>query len=162
MFIYSVKAQNLKLICSILASVAVIVGVVLFIPINTQKDSAVPVAKELSEADFKNISTNEERIEFLNRYGWEVDPEPKEIQEIVIPGEFDSVYQEYNQIQIEEGMNLEKFKGKPVKKYTYLVNNFEYHGSVYANLLIYKNTVIAADLCSAKKDGFLQGLSKTI
>lgn len=160
MFVYSIKAHNLKLIFSLLASVAVIVGVVLFIPISSERDSALPVGKEISSSDFKNVSSNEDRIDFLKRYGWEVDPDAKEISEIVIPGEFDSVYDAYNEIQIKEGMNLEKYKGKPVLRYTYLINNYEYDGSVYANLLIYKNTVIGADISSAKKDGFQHGLSK--
>ncbi|MBQ2805562.1 MAG: DUF4830 domain-containing protein, partial [Clostridia bacterium] len=98
--------------------------------------------------------------EFLNQYGWTVEEEARDINQVTIPVKFDPIYEKYNQLQINEGLNLEKYKGKTVKKYTYLVNNHDYDGIVYANLLIYKNQVIGGDISSAASGGFMHGFSK--
>lgn len=164
MFIYSVKGQNIKLCFSIVCSILAVVLVAVLIP--AQSDSVaidqepMEVAKSITKSDFKNIESNEDRMNFLRLYGWEVDENPAEISEITIPVEFDSLYKKYNQIQQNEGLDLEKYKGKTVKKYTYLVNNYEYDGTVLANLLIYRDRVIGGDISSAKVDGFLHGFTK--
>ena len=43
-------------------------------------------------------------------------------------------------------------------KYSYKVTNFPEEGEVIANLLIYKDRVIAADLSSTELGGFIRGL----
>lgn len=164
MFIYTVKGQNLKLYFSIIISVLAVILVTTLIPSNS-KDYVYPgqdlsVGKTLSPADFKNIKTNEDRIAFLKNYGWEVEKEAREVTEVIIPVRFDPIYEKYNELQIGEGLDLEKYKGKTVKRYTYLVNNYEYDGTVLANILIYKNQVIGGDISSANLDGFVQGFTK--
>ena len=164
MFIYSVKGQNLKLLAALFLSITMIVLTVILIPGTgndyVYPDGTLPAIKNLSPSDFKNISTNEDRIAFLKRFGWEVETEAREIVEVTVPNEFDPIYQQYNQLQIGEGLDLEKYKGKSVKRYTYLVSNYDYDGTVYANLLIYRDRVIGGDICSAKLDGFVHGLTK--
>ncbi len=162
MFIYSVKAQNIKLFLSIVVSVLAIIFVFAFIPPNESiaNPADLPADKKLEIRDFKNIVTNQDRISFLKKYGWEVEAEAKEVVDITIPINFDPIYEKYNQLQISEGLDLEKYKGKTVKKYTYLVNNYEYDGVVLANLLIYKEKVIGGDISSASVDGFLHGFTK--
>lgn len=163
MFVISVKARNVKLILSLFVAVAIVLGVAMTVPMANQsknKAGEIAVGKSIEKINFKNVSSNEERISFLKQFGWEVESEAIDIKEITIPYEFDQVYQNYNRLQLPEGMDLEKYKGKSVKRYTYLVNNYDYDGSVYVNLMIYRNTVIGGDVCSAKKDGFVHGLTK--
>lgn len=163
MFILSVKAQKIKLYLTLLASVFVIVSVVLLAPIQNRKEDQgklISVGKQISMPNFKNVATNEDRVSFLSSYGWEVDPNAVKIREVVIPVEFDAIYEKYNQLQINEGLDLQKYKGKSVKLYTYLVSNYEYDGSVYANLMVFKETVIGGDISSARQDGFVHGFSK--
>ena len=163
MFIYSIKAQNIKLYFSIAISVIAVILVGVLIPTKTSSavlKEEITVAKTISKSDFRNIETNEDRIEFLKGFGWDVEETPTEICEVTIPVEFDSLYKKYNNIQKNEGLDLEKYKGKTVKKYTYLVKNYEYNGTVFANLLIYRDRVIGGDIASAKADGFLHGFTK--
>lgn len=163
MFVLSVKAQKIKLYLTLMASVLVILSVVLLAPVQKETEeqkNVISVGKQIKTTKFKNVATNEDRIAFLNSYGWEVDPNAVKIQEVVIPSEFDAVYEKYNQIQLNEGLNLEKYKGKSVKLYTYLVSNYEYDGSVYANLMVFKETVIGGDISSARQDGFVHGFTK--
>ncbi len=162
MFILTVKGQNLKLFFSVVSSILVILTVVLMVPVGKGgmgNGGEIAAGKEISKSDFKNIATNEDRIMFLKQYGWEVEAEPRNIEEIQIPTEFDPIFEKYNQMQISEGLDLEKYKGKSVKKYTYLVSNYEYDGTVFANLLIYKDTVIGGDIASANSEGFVHGLT---
>ena len=164
MFIYTVKAQGIKLALSLIASVLVIAFVVWLFPTSNgdfvYPDDALPAVKAMSSSDFKNVKSNEDRIEFLKKYGWEVCEEASEIKEVSIPTEFDPIYEDYNQLQISEGLDLKKYRGKTVKRYTYQVSNYDYDGTVYANLLIYKDSVIGGDVCSARTDGFVHGFTK--
>ncbi len=111
--------------------------------------------------DFKNIKTNEDRVEFLASYGWQVEPEEIEIVEVTIPSEFDSVYKTYNELQKGEGLDLEKYRGKSVKRYTYRVKNYESETEVFANVIVYKNRVIGGDVCSSDVNGFMHGFTKS-
>lgn len=164
MFIYSIKGQNLKLYLSIAVSVLAVVLVIAFVPTASNDylypEEILPAVKNMEPADFKNIATNEDRVAFLKQFGWEVDENAREVIEVTIPVNFDPIYEKYNQLQIGEGLDLEKYKGKTVKRYTYLVNNYDYEGTVLANILIYKERVIGGDICSASVDGFVHGLTK--
>ena len=164
MFIYTIKGQNLKLYLSIIISILAVVLVTTLVPFHSDDyvypDEVLPAVKTMTLSDFKNIKTNEDRIAFLKKFGWEVETEAREVTQVVIPVTFDPIYEKYNELQIGEGLDLEKYKGKTVKRYTYLVNNYEYDGTVLANLLIYKNQVIGGDICSANVDGFVHGFTK--
>lgn len=126
---------------------------------------------EVADADgavsvsFEKIKTNDDRIALLASYGWEVDSEPVEEAEITIPAEFDRVMESYNAIQRQQGFDLSKYRNRSMTRYTYRITNYaentstDYTGTVYANLLIYKNRVVAADICSSDVNGFISGLS---
>ena len=43
--------------------------------------------------------TNEQRITFLESFGWQVEPEEEEILEVKIPKELDEVYEKYGIIE---------------------------------------------------------------
>lgn len=164
MFIYSVKAQKIKFWAALTASTVIISTVIALTPtaINPYSESGEiqSSATISSTSDFKNIKTNEDRVDFLKKCGWEVQSEPREIAEVDIPSKFNKTYEQYNRLQTDVGLNLEKYKGKAVKRYTYLVLNYEYEGTVLANLLIYNDRVIGGDISSAKADGFMHGLMK--
>lgn len=107
----------------------------------------------------KGIKTNEDRVEYLQSYGWEVAEEPLATQELLIPEEMDDSYDEYLALQREQGFDLTKYAGKRVKRYTYEVTNYPTgETGVQADLLIYKNTVIGGEVLSPQLDGFLHGL----
>ncbi len=97
------------------------------------------------------------RIAFLAQFGWEVKEEPVEVSEVVIPGEFSEVYEQYNAIQKEHGLDLSKHRGKTCKKWVYEVTNYPQAGeSVRATLLIIDGQVIGGDISSVALDGFME------
>ena len=160
MFVLSFKLNNTKLILGVLVIILIVLaGGLLFY--TDEEASFTGISKSKPDYIFNSIKTNEDRIKFLNQFGWEVEPEPVEIIEIQIPKEFDKVYGDYNEIQKKIGLNLEKYKGKRVKRYTYRVLNYpEEHEQILANVIIYKNNVIAGDVMNPKLDGFMHSLKK--
>ena len=101
---------------------------------------------------------NEQRIDFLKQFGWEVEQEPVSIEEIVIPQQFNQVYERYNELQKTQGMDLTKYAGKTVKKVVYQMTNYPRPATlVHATLLIYHDKVIGGDISSAELDGFMYG-----
>ncbi|OUQ82400.1 DUF4830 domain-containing protein [Flavonifractor sp. An100] len=108
----------------------------------------------------KGVKSNQDRIDYLSSYGWEVVEEPIATQELLIPKEMDESYDEYLALQGEQGFDLTKYAGKRVKRYTYEVTNYPTgEAGVQANLLLYKNTVIGGEVLSPQLDGFLHGLA---
>ena len=155
MFVCSLRFSRGKtILCAVLLLVAVLaVGIV---PGLLEEKSA-PVSLILQG---HKISDNNARVEYLRSYGWEVEEEAESIEEIVIPEEFSEVFQKYNEIQKEQGFDLEKLKGQRVKRYTYIVTNYPNEPEhVRANLFVCKEKVVAGDICSLKvQGGFLHGL----
>lgn len=148
------KASTLKFFGVILASVVVLVTLILLIPAS---DNA---SVDAASANYNKVKTNEDRIALLSGLGWQVSEQPVEEVQVQIPAEFDSVLDRYNSLQMDQGLDLSKYKRKTLTRYTYQVTNYpDYEGTVYANLLVYRNKVVAGDLCSASADGFVSPLS---
>lgn len=169
MFVYSIKASTIKYVgVMVLCAAAVFSAVVMIPPSNSDNVMTESAYREglsatvsKKSADFKNIKTNDDRVKFLESYGWEVSPDAVEIVEVRIPSEFDKVFEEYNLLQKGEGLDLEKYRGKSVKRYTYTVENYDSPTTVLANVIVYKDRVVGGDICSADINGFIHGFTKT-
>lgn len=161
MFIYSLRASTLKFFAVICVSLVALITMIAFIPAyGTDGDGYVASSKDM-DVEYDGVKTGEDRIEFLKQFGWEVKADPKESVEVTIPAEFDKVFTGYNEIQRRQGLDLSKYKKKKVMRYTYEITNYEgAEGTVYANLLIYRNRVIGGDVCSADTGGFIHGFEK--
>ena len=156
MFIYTLKATNIKFFAALMLSAAVLITVVTVIPVY---DSAGQVAA--ASVNYSGIKTEDDRLEFLRGFGYEVETTTIEVEEVEIPAEFDSVYTKYNDIQRSQGLNLRKYRRKTATRYTYRVTNYEgYEGTVLASLIIYKNKIIAGDVCGIDANSFVHGFVK--
>lgn len=106
------------------------------------------------------VKSNDDRIAYLESYGWEVAEEPIEEVTIVIPQNFDDIFQGYNDIQLEQGFDLSKYAGLEAVRYTYSVTNYPTgETNIVADIIVYRNEVIAGDIQSTALDGFMHGLS---
>lgn len=183
MFIYAVHGSTVKFFGIVFAAVLTLALLLAFVPSKDQ--SAVPVLQNGPEeassvipsptaitpassgtveaarnVSFEKIKTNEDRIALLARFGWEVEATPVEEAKVTIPAEFDRVMENYNEIQRAQGFDLSKYRNREMMRYTYRITNYpDYSGTVYCNLLIYKNRVVAADICSSDVNGFIAGLT---
>ncbi len=156
MFVCSIRSATIKFFAAIALSLAVLFALVALIPAYGGNDTPA------SDISYAKIYENEDRLSFISQFGWEVEKEPLETVEVTVPENFDTVYLGYNEMQKEQGLNLAKYKGKTVTRYTYKVKNYpEYDGTVYLSLLVYKNKVVGGDVCSADVNGFVHGFEKT-
>jgi hypothetical protein len=156
MFIFTTKVNK-----RILAAALVFVGaaVSVFLLASSAKDDVTASsAEKVSPPTTVKIENNDDRVNFLTSYGWEVESKPLEFMEIRIPETFNETFEKYNDMQKEQGFDLSKYKNKRVIRYTYRVLNYPTgEEDVCANLLVYKDKVIGGDVCSARLDGFMHG-----
>ncbi len=156
MFIVSMKMTKTKIIAGL--SVLLVAGIFCAFMISA-KGASTDVAKN-SEKKITGLAAenNEQRINYLKQFGWEVKNEPSEIVEVAIPTEFNDVYEKYNVIQKKQGFDLSAYRGKSVKRWTYDVTNYpDNRQNVKANILVYEDKVIGGDICSLELDGFMHG-----
>lgn len=155
MFIYSIKASTIKLAAVIGAAAVALAVIVIAAPEYTPQTTAA-IAEANAEYRYDKIKTNEDRIKFLYQFGWKVDSEPIEEVTMKIPREFDRVMSTYNELQKRQGLDLTKYKGREVTRYSYNVTNYPgYEGKVTANVIVYKSRVIGGDVSSSDVEGFI-------
>ena len=160
MVIYSMRASTIKFCGVLCVALVALITLIAFVP---AYGSEAPDASAGQNVDYnyEKIKTNDDRIEFLSQFGWQVKPNAVAEEEVLIPEQFDKVFSGYNEIQRRQGLDLSKYKKKLVNRYTYEVTNYNgYEGTVYANILVYRNRVIGGDICSADISGFLHGFEK--
>ena len=105
--------------------------------------------------------TNEQRIAYISKFGWDAGITHTDVKEVRIPVRFDETYEQYNELQKQQGFDLRKFRACSVKEYTYALNGAE--GSsvpINAHLLVLDGEIIGADISSAEADGFVTVLAK--
>ena len=156
MFIYSLRASTLKFFGIIGISLATLVALIFLIP--TFSSATTANIEEMNKnISFDNVKNENDSIEFLKQFGWDVNSTPVDVCEVTIPKNFDKVMQQYNEIQKQQGLDLTKYQKKTATRYTFKVTNYKgYEGTVYANVIIYRNKVIAGDICSSDSKGFLR------
>ena len=157
MFICSVRGNTLKLFGIIAIAIAAVTALIIALP-SAEAIEAGSILENSSEISYDKIKTEDNRRDFLRQFGWELAENTVEEVEVQIPQDFDKVMNAYNEIQRTQGLDLSKYKGKTVQRYTYEITNYpDYNGTVYANVIIYKNRVIGGDICSSDVKGFIQG-----
>ena len=160
MFIYSFHANTIKFFAVICLSLTALISLIVFVPTYAQQNDAAQVGIDASY-NYEKIKSNSDRINFIKQFGWEVEAQPLREQQVVIPAEFDKIFAAYNEIQRAQGLDLSSFKKKNVMRYTYTVTNYpNYEGTVYINILVYRNVVIGGDVCSADVNGFVHGFER--
>ena len=153
MFIYSIRASTVRFFACIFICLAMLV-----LLLTLGNAETVYASAEGREINYGGMKTNEDRIAFIESFGIKVDIEPVREETFTMPEDFDRVISGYNQIQKTQGLDLTKYARKRVTHYAYKVTNYDSDGTVYVNLLIHKNRIIAADISSLDGDGFVCGL----
>lgn len=146
--VVSLKA-NKKRILAFFILVAVVVGACVFLG----KGGEEQPPKEIMGA------TNDERLTFLQGFGWQPDPEPAETREVMIPAKFNDVYTTYNVMQKAQGFDLKPYAGEICTQYKYRINNYPNQPEVYATLLVYGDLIIGGDVACAEANGFMHGFA---
>ncbi len=158
MFVWSIKASTFKLVGVVVISAAVLALLIGIIPSVTLSSVETGVAVINSELVFDGVETSADVAEFAKQFNIYVGNSPCETVELRIPQKFDAVLEKYNEIQKNQGLNLEKYKNKQVKRYTYAVldDKGSETGS-YLSIIVYKNRVVAGDISNNENGGFVSG-----
>ena len=168
MFVYSLRASTVRILGVVCVALVGIIALVAFVPTYVTAGSADTtvgqVSSEAVSVKYDKIKTEQDVVAFLQQFGWQVEGKAIEVKDVTVPAEFDKVYAGYNQVQLAQGLDLARYKGKTLTRYTFKVTNYEgYEGTVYANVLVYRKKVVGGDICSAQiEGGFVQGFEKKL
>lgn len=154
MFIFTAKLKRERLIAGAVALVAL--GAVVAVAVGLVNARGAPSS---SEGSAQEVKTNEDRVAYLESFGWTVESEPIAVEELLIPEQFDETYKQYLDLLSSQGFDLTQYAGKRVKRYTYVITNYPTgEKNVQAGLLIYRDTVVGGDVLSSQLGGFIHGL----
>ena len=162
MFVYSIRATTIKFFGVVCVALATLITVIAFLPgyVAQGDDMATGAQGEdaIAVISYEKVKTAEDAAKFLSQFGWEVNSDDVEEVDVTLPSAFDKILTAYNELQMRQGLNLSKYKNKPVVRYTFTVTNYPgAQGPVLANVLVYRNRVIGGDICSADVTGFVAG-----
>lgn len=161
MFVYSMRASTIKMVGVICVALTVLITLIAFVPTYANPTPPAADADANVQYSYDKVKTPSDAANFLAQFGWEVEGTPTEEKTVTIPSEFDKIFAAYNELQKSQGLNLSKYRGKDVTRYTFAIKNYEgYEGTVYANVLVYRNRVVGGDICSADVSGFVHGFEK--
>lgn len=154
MFVWSFKMSKRELIIFAVGIAAFIAVVCLLLIPGGSRETSVFEQSGNSVA----AGNAQERQQFLSQFGWEIETEPVQVKEILIPAQFSDVYTEYNALQKSQGFDLEPLRGECVKLWTYKITNYPGASSgIVANILIKDGVVVGGDISSTALDGFMHG-----
>lgn len=154
MIIFTAKLHKGRLAAGCLAAAALVCGMAVLMGLFGRAATASATVSP------KGIKTPEDRVAYIQSYGWQIKEEPLAVEELLVPEEFGAEYADYLSLQEDQGFDLTRCKGKKVKRYTYEITNYPTgETGVQVSILIYKNTVVGADVLSPALDGFIHGLN---
>lgn len=149
MLVMTAKVDKKKIVMILAGVVAIIAALVLLFGGSSNNTPTV-----------STVSSNEDRVQFLASFGWDVAKTPVQTSQVRIPVAESDVFQRYNALQKSMGYDLSQFAGKTVMRYVYTVKN--YPGAtepVYATILICNNQVIGGDVTDTAATGVVRGFT---
>ena len=147
MFVMTAKVDKKKIAIVVAAVVVVIAALALLLSGGESAPTSAPT----------NVVNNDDRVNFLTGFGWEVTTSPVESNQVRIPDKTSEVFERYNALQKSQGYDLSNYAGTTVMRYVYKINN--YPGAtepVYATLLISKNQIIGGDITDTSAKGVIR------
>ena len=150
MFVLTLKWNRKTAVLMIAAVAVLLIALVLLFGSSGKSEIAPETGVQLG--------TTERRVAYLASLGWTADPASETEQPILIPKEFGSVYEKYNELQLKQGFDLREYRGMDATLYTYTVTNHPCGENVVAQLIVYAGEAIGGDVHSVALDGFMHGL----
>lgn len=153
MFVVSFKHSRKKLAVTLAVAAAAVVGIWAAVSVHASPPQAEDAGKKYS----LSASTNEQRVAFFKQFGWDVVPDPVDTGEVTLPETFNEVYLMYNNIQKEQGLDLQPYAGHTVQQWIYRVTNYPQHETMRGTILVCSGNVIGGDLSTPELNGFMTG-----
>ena len=155
MFICTMKFDRKRAVFAVIMLALVILAVILLIGTDRKSSAAARSTKPVT-----NVRNEKTRVAYLAQYGWEVKSPALSEETVLIPRSFNTVFENYNALQKEQGFDLSEYCGMEVTLYTYQVLNSSIGDEVVAKLYVYGGSVIAGDVHSTALDGYMCGIKK--
>ena len=149
MFVMTAKLSKTKLFAAGLILLAAIILVVVFVTAGGgETGENIPVGE-----------TNDDRVAYLASFGWSVNAQPNQTQQVKIPDSAENkVFARYNELQLSQGFDLTKYAGKEATRYVYEILNYpEAEEPVYASILVYDGKIIGGDITDSSPNGLIHG-----
>lgn len=148
MFVITAKVSKTK----IAAVATVLIALVVLIAIVYAAKSAPPAEEELS------ADTNDGRVTFLAKYGWDVNAEPIQTTSVLIPEKDSETFSRYNALQKSQGFDLTQYAGKKATRYVYEILNYpDATQPVYATLFVLDGKIVGGDVTNTAPEGKMHG-----
>ena len=145
MLIWTARVSKKK--TAVITAVILVAVLAVVVLVGNQADPAVSGLPQLAD--------NDARVSYLQSMGWEVDPEPVETLQFLLPEKLEEPYLTYNELQDSQGFDLSTACGKQVSRFTYTVTNYPgISQGVQANLYLCEDTVVAGDIFCTGENGF--------
>ena len=110
---------------------------------------------EEEASSLPRLISNEDRVAYLTSLGWQVENEPLETLQFLLPEILEEPYLSYNTLQMAQGFDLRDCCGKQLSRYTYTVTNYpDRSAGVQANLYICEEHPVAGDIFCPGSNGF--------
>lgn len=155
MFVYTVRASTLRFAILVLVTLGVL-GVL----IGLGGAGSVSASSDGVTYRFTGVKDEEGRLSFLSQFGIAAKQDSASEEKFTMPKDFDRVLVGYNEVQKKQGLDLTKYGGKKVTRYTYEVENGDYEGAVLVNLIVYRGRVVGADVSGGDPEGFVIPLTE--
>lgn len=160
MFIYTLKFDKKKAVFAVVIAALLIIGIILLAGAFQKKAAAEGPAPAAARVSSDTVKNEKGRVAYLAENGWEVESPAESESTVMIPRTFSAIFEEYNELQKEQGFDLSRYCGTEVTMYTYRVTNADADGEVLAVLYVKGNKVIGGDVHSTALDGFMVGIKK--
>ena len=153
MFVFTAKLNRKSAVAAVVVLALLLIAVILLVSLRSIGGSGKHLPEKAGVADAADAAR------YLAGLGWQVEPQPLEIRELVIPRSFSGVYADYAALQTRQGYPLAEYGGMEARRYSFRVlNHPSGEENIVADLVVCGQTVIAGDIQSTASDGFMTGL----
>lgn len=114
-----------------------------------------------ADGEMPGMNSEKDRLWYLSEQGLDAVEAPISVQEVNLPEVFPPVLLRYNELQRQQGFDLEKYGGKNVTVYTYELRSHTDGQLLFASLYLYKGRLIGGDVHSAALNGYIGPIRAT-
>ncbi len=127
-----------------------VIGVCLLLYVFAGAEKSAAAGMDAAASTTLSAGTEKQRRAFLTHCGVQAAEEPSEIREIMIPEDLGGIYYAYEALQKKQGLSLEKYRGRTVRRYTYPLTS----GTGTVELLVADGRVVACGRYSPGQTNF--------
>ncbi len=154
MFVLTVKTKlrSKKRFLIFVCTVAIVLTLIAFCAVSMiLKPADTAFCDSVGEYSLE-ADSDEAIADFASQFSLELD-ELYSTQQVYIPAEFNDTYTQYNNLQIKQGLDLERYKGRECTLHIYKLKDYKIdYEDTYITIIVYKDAVIGGHISTAEMD----------